>query len=315
MDAKNKLLILTETPAHYAALVEAIGFTDLECVACRHAEDARPYVKECNIILGEPSRIAPLLDAAGSLQWIQSTYAGVEPLMGPAMRTDYLLTNIRGIFGPLMSEYVFAYILALERHLFQTRKNQKDHSWHDISYRSLKGILVGICGVGSIGSHIARTARHFQMDVWGFRRTNESVSGFDRIFTQERFEEFLAGPDYVVITLPETRETRHLFDDHAFRIMKPSTVLINVGRSAIVSEQSLIRTLEEKQIRGAVLDVFEEEPLPKESPLWDLPNVLITPHNAAVSFPEPVVEILADNYRRFVAGKPLRYRVDFERGY
>ncbi|MFO7985388.1 MAG: D-2-hydroxyacid dehydrogenase [Desulfatiglandaceae bacterium] len=315
MDPNNKLLILTETPEHFAALIEARGFDDLECIACHTTEEAFLHVQDCNIILGEPKRIAPLLNGAGNLKWVQSTYAGTEPLMGPAMRSDYLLTNIRGIFGPLMSEYVFAHILALERHLLQARENQKKRRWQEIPYRSLEGICLGICGVGSIGGHIARTAKHFQMEVWGFKRTREHVPGLDRIFAEEEFKEFLAHPDYVVITFPETPDTHHLFDREAFGSMNPSAVLINVGRGAIVSERALIHALKKNQIRGAVLDVFEEEPLPEESLLWELPNLWITSHNAAISFPEPVVEIFVENYQRFKAGEPLQNRVDFKRGY
>ena len=315
MDPHNRLLILTEMPERFAALIEARGFDDLECMVCHKTEEALLHVQDCTIILGEPKRIAPLLNVAGNLKWVQSTYAGTEPLMSPGMRTDYLLTNIRGIFGPLMSEYVFAHILVLERHLLETLENQKKRRWQEIPYRSLEGLLLGICGVGSIGGHIARTAKHFKMEVWGFKRTKEGVPGVDRIFAQEEFKEFLAHPDYVVITLPETPDTRHLFDRAAFGFMNPSAVLINVGRGPIVAEQALIHALKKQQIRGAVLDVFEEEPLPKESPLWELPNLLITPHHAAISFPEPVVEIFAENYRRFTAGKPLQNRVDFKRGY
>ncbi|MFP3912913.1 MAG: D-2-hydroxyacid dehydrogenase [Desulfobacteraceae bacterium] len=315
MDPHNKLLILTETPERFAALIKTRGFDDLECMVCHTTEEALLHVQDCTIILGEPKRIAPLLNGAKNLKWVQSTYAGTEPLMSPGMRTDYLLTNIRGIFGPLMSEYVFAHILALERHLFQVRENQKERYWQEIPYRSLEGTCLGICGVGSIGRHIAGTAKHFKMEVWGFKRTKEGVPGVDRIFTGEEFKEFLAHPEYVVITLPETPHTRHLFDHEAFGCMHPSAVLINVGRGPIVSERALIHALKKNQIRGAVLDVFEEEPLPKESPLWELPTLLITPHNAAISFPQPVVEIFVENYRRFKAGEPLQNRVDFKRGY
>jgi len=311
----NRLLILTEAPGTYTRLIRGLEFDDLDIVACHTAEEARAHVTDCEIILGEPGRIAPVLESTENLKWVQSTYAGVEPLMDRSLRKDYILTNVRGIFGLLMSEYVFAYILALERHLFQTRENQQKRQWQGTPYRPLAGILIGICGLGSIGGHIALTARHFEMEVWGFKRSEKDVPGVDRIFTRKRFEEFLARPEYMVVALPETPETRHLFDDHAFRLMNPSAVLINVGRGAVVSEGALIRALRGKQIRGAVMDVFETEPLPKESPLWEAPNLLITPHHAAVSFPDRVVEIFAENYRRFVAERSLQYVVDFERGY
>ncbi len=306
---------MTKDPDPYARLIERLGFADLDLMACRTPGEAERFIEDCNIILGEPDRIVPVLGTTRRLEWVQSTYAGVDPLVTLSTRTDYILTNIKGVFGPLMSEYVFAYILALERHTFQTRDNQQDRRWQDMPYRPLRGMLLGICGLGSIGRHIARTADCFGMKVWGYKRSEEAVPGVDRVFTRTRFKEFLAGPDYIVITLPQTSESLHLFEDEAFRAMKPSAVLMNVGRGSIVSERSLARALAQKQIRGAVFDVFEEEPLPRDSRLWGLPNILITPHNSAVSFPEDIVPIFAENYHRFVAKKPLKYVVDFDRGY
>ena len=315
MNPTTRLLIVTQAPGTYERLVREGGIGDIEIVPCHTAEEARSHLKGCDIILGEPRRVAPLLEFAEGLKWVQSTFAGVEPLIGPSMRKDYLLTNVRGLFGPLMSEYVFAYVLAIERHLFETRDHQREHHWREMPYRPLKGILMGVCGLGSIGRHVARTAKHFGMEVWGFKRSEEKVPCVDRVFTDKDFAAFLAQPEYVVAVLPETPETRHLFDDRAFEQMNPSAVLINVGRGPLVSEAALVRALVDHRIRGAVIDVFETEPLPEESPLWDAPNLLITPHNAAVGFPGPVVRIFTENYRRFMAGKPLQYVVDFERGY
>ena len=315
MGEKNRLLILSKNSAEYADLIEKHDFSGLEFMDCNRAGDAKNHAENCNIILGEPDRIAPVLDVAENLQWIQSTYAGVEALITPSQRTDYLLTGVKDLFGPLMSEYVFAYILALERNIFQTYENQKNRLWQDMPYKSLKGSLLGICGLGSIGRNIALTAKRFGMDVWGYKRSNEEVPGIDRLFTQTDFREFLAHPDYIVITLPRTPESFHLFDYASFQAMKKSAVLINVGRGPVVSESALVQALEEKLILGAVLDVFEEEPLPKDSNLWGLPNVIITPHNSAYSFPEEIVNIFVENYRLFVTGEPLKYVVDFDRGY
>jgi phosphoglycerate dehydrogenase-like enzyme len=315
MKANNKLLILTEDPVSYAQLIERLDIATPEVITCKTPGEVESCIEDCNIILGEPDRIVPVLGKSRCLEWIQSTYAGVDPLVAPSKHTDYVLTNVKGVFGPLMSEYIFAYILALERNILETHENQRDVRWQALPYRPLKGMLLGVCGLGSIGRHIARTADGFGMKVWGYKRFKEAVPGIDRVFTPTGFKKFLAHPDYIVVTLPLTPESFHLFDDEAFRAMKPSAVLMNVGRGPIVSEGALVRALKEKQIRGAVLDVFEQEPLSKDSPLWGLPNILITPHNSAVSFPEDVVPVFAENYRRFVAGKPLKYVVDLDRGY
>jgi len=315
MREKNRLLILTENPSHYAELIEKLDFASLELIACDRARDSKNHAGDCNIILGEPDRIAPVLDLADNLQWIQSTYAGVEALITPSQRTGYLLTGVKDLFGPLMSEYVFAYILSLERNIFQTYENQQKRLWQDMPYKGLKDTLLGICGLGSIGRHVAMTGKRFGMDVWGYKRSDEEVPGVDRLFTRAGFKKFLTRPDYIVITLPHTPESFHLFDYSAFQFMKRSAVLINVGRGTVVSQNALARALEEKLIRGAVLDVFEEEPLPKNSNLWGLPNVFITPHNSAYSFPEDIVDIFAENYQLFVTGAPLKYVVNFDRGY
>jgi phosphoglycerate dehydrogenase-like enzyme len=158
-------------------------------------------------------------------------------------------------------------------------------------------------------------AGNYGMKVWGYKRTYEEVTEVDRVFSETDFQEFLAKPDYIVITLPNTSKTFHLFDYDAFLTMKSSAVLINVGRGSIVDENSLVRALEEKLIGGAILDVFKKEPLPEESPLWSLPNVIITPHNSATSFPKDIIKIFTENYRRFVEKKPFQHVIEFSRGY
>jgi phosphoglycerate dehydrogenase-like enzyme len=312
---KNRLLILSRDSEAFEELVKAAHLPGLGISSCDTAQEALQWVEGCNIILGEPRRVAPVLERARKLVWVQSTFAGVEVLVAPSMRSDYVLTGVKGVFGPIMSEYVFAYLLAWERHLFETRENQNQGIWKEIPYQRLENSLLGVCGMGSIGMQIARTAKQFGMKVWGYARSGKVKEGVDRVFDQTHFKEFLSGPDYIVVVLPSTPETFHLFDREAFLAMKDSSVLINVGRGDIVSEADLVRALEEGAIRGAVLDVFEEEPLPERSPLWNMPQVFITPHNAAPSFPEKIVEIFAENYQRFIRGEKLMHTVDFKSGY
>ncbi len=315
MKMDNRLLILSRSAAVYADLIDRLRFPDLEVIACRSADEAAPYLGRCTIVLGEPAPIARVVMRAKKLTWVQSTYAGVEELLRPGARSDYILTGVKGIFGPFMSEYVIGYILALERHFFTAYRNQLDRSWRHLPYKGLRGRLIGICGLGSIGRHLARTAGHFGLRVWGYRRTARPVPEAEQVFSGPEFGRFLSQPDFIVNILPSTPATVGLFDESAFRTMKPTAVLINIGRGDAVVEKALIRALQQGVIGGAVLDVFEQEPLPAESPLWSLPNVLITPHNSAFSFPADIVKVFADNYRRFSKGEPLLYRVDFERGY
>ena len=315
MDAHNRLLILTRSAAVYADLIKDLRLPDLEITAFKTAGEALAHVDRCTIILGEPSRIARVVESATLLKWVQSTFAGVEELLRPGARSDYILTGVKGVFGPFMSEYVMGYLLALERNFFTAYRNQQDRTWRRLPYKSLRGRLIGICGLGSIGRHLARTAEHFGLRVWGYKRTAETVPEAERVFTGPEFDEFLSQPDYIVNTLPSTPATIHLFDETAFRIMKATAVLINIGRGDAVVEEALIRALQQDMIGGAVLDVFEQEPLPEESPLWTLPNVIITPHNSGFSFPADIVGLFAENYGRFSKGRPLFYRVDFKRGY
>ncbi len=268
-----------------------------------------------NIILGEPGRIAMLLNRANRLQWVQSTFAGVDHLCQPGQRRDYLLTGVKEVFGPAMSEYVFGYILAWERHFFTMRQQQLDRHWSPMPARGLHDQVLGICGTGSIGRHVAETGSHFRMRVIGYRRNPEAALGVERIYTGDELGVFLSQVDYLVLALPDTPGTRHLIDRAALIQMKETAVVINVGRGSAVVESDLAQALQQGYIRGAVLDVFEQEPLPTASPLWGIDNCLVTPHHAAVSFPAEIVRLFQANYRRFVAGEELRYVVDFERGY
>jgi phosphoglycerate dehydrogenase-like enzyme len=315
MNVKDKLLILTRNSNRYKELLQKRHFDNLDLVACDRADAPREHLGDCNMILGEPVLVAEVVDAARRLQWVQSVFAGVEALMRPGIRKDYVLTNVKGVFGPMMSAYTLGYIIALERHFFEAFDNQRKRLWHRRPYRSLSKVTLGVCGVGSIGRHIAATARQFGMTVWGYRRSDRAVPEVDRLFTEADFHDFLSQPDYIVATLPHTPETAHLFDEGAFSAMNTSAVLINIGRGALVSEAALIQALKQGAIRGAVLDVFETEPLAANSPLWLMDDVWITPHNSGYSFAESIVAIFSDNYRCFKTGQPLQYRVDFNRGY
>ena len=311
----HKLLILSDNAPEYARHLAEFELPGLEIYVARDEQQAIPLLDQADIILGKPALTAPLLDRATKLEWLQSTFAGVEPLCASGLRADYTLTGVKDVFGPLMSEYVFAYILALERHLFTTRDNQFSQHWRAIPYRGLSEITIGICGLGSIGRAIVGTAAHFQMHVLGLSRSGSAVPAVERVFAVGDIAELAGQVDYLVVVLPDTRETRGLIDRAVLQALRPSSVLINVGRGSSVDEQALIDALRQGRLRAAVLDVFQQEPLPGDSPLWALDNVYITPHNAAVSFARDIVRIFERNYRRFVSAEPLQYVIDFERGY
>ena len=311
----NSLLILDQDAPTYLAELQQYNLTDLDISATSEIDEALKAVEKANIILGQPAMVADILSRSSRLRWVQSTFAGIEPLCRKGLRTDYLLTGVKDIFGTLMREYVLGYILARERSLFETYKNQQNKVWHRIKYRSLADITLGIIGLGSIGKSIAGAADHFDMRVLGMKRTMDEVEGVEQLFLPDQLEEFLPQLDYLLLVLPDTPESRNFITRKELGMMKNDTVVINVGRGVTIDQNDLIDALANRQIGGAILDVFEEEPLPPDNPLWSMDNVIVTPHNSAYSFPAQIAEIFTDNYRRFIGGQSLRYQVDFSRGY
>jgi len=311
----NRLLILAADAAKYTALIKAADLQHLEIRTAEDSTSAKGMVAGCNIILGDPLLVTSVLDAADRLEWVQSTWAGVDHLCRPGLRRDYILTGAKGIFGPLVSEYVMTYIFALERRLFCMRSNQQQQRWQPFSYRPSKDIALGIIGLGSIGRQLALTARHFGIGVTGLNRSGRPCDGVERVYTADDLAGFFADLDYVTMTLPATPQTRHFINADVLKLMKSSAVLVNVGRGSSVNETDLACALRDGMIGGAVLDVFEHEPLARESPLWHLPNVYITPHTAATSFPGDIAGIFIENYRRFSGHDPLLHSVNFELGY
>ena len=315
MATPQRLLILSCDARRYYELLCAAQPPNLEITAPEHGDSPPRDLDAYTIILGEPDRVAAALPHATRLRWVQSTFAGVDALCLPHQPRNYILTGVKGIFGPLIAEYVFAQILSLERDLEGMRADQQARVWRQRRFRRLGELTLGLCGLGDIGRHLARTAVPFGMRVVAYKRTPDRIPPVECIYSGKEWEPFLGRADYLVLSLPQTPATTHLIDARALAMMKPSAVLINVGRGSAVAQNDLIDALGRGVIRGAVLDVFEDEPLPLESPLWDLPNVIITPHIAGISYAEGIVPIFLENYRRYRRGAPLNYRIDFNRGY
>lgn len=313
--SQRTLLLLSQDNAHYERLLKAAHLPHLRILRADNQSEAEQLIGEAHILMAEPARAKPLLPKAGKLSWLQSTYAGVDVLLDANCRRDYLLTNVRGIFGPLMSEYVFGHLLSLTRQLPRYREQQQQRQWQSHPYQGLKGKTLLLLGTGSIGQHIAHTARHFGMRVLGISHSGRERAGFDQVYQLPALNKMLAQADVIVSVLPSTRETRHLFTAARFAHCKPDAILFNVGRGSAVHEGDLLEALRSGKLGTAVLDVFEQEPLPADSPLWHQPNLIITPHNSAYSFPEEVVQIFVRNYIRFIDGQQLDGRIDFDKGY
>ena len=303
----HKLLILAQDKKKYHALIEEAQLDGLAIID-QPADDV-------DIVLGEPSLIKAALASLPALGWAQSIWAGIEPLVGPASRRDYILTNARGVFGELMSEYVMGYLLAHERKIFQRHEAQMNKQWEDSDTGTLRGKTIGLLGVGSIGAEVALTAKFFGMNVRGYTRDSETSAHVDSYFHGEDLLKFANGLDYLVNILPNTNDTRKIINADLLNVLPSHALVINVGRGPAVDESALLDALNQNKIAGAVLDVFEQEPLPKDHPFWTTPNLLMTFHTAAPSLAEDITNIFIENYELLLEGKPLKYRVDFEKGY
>lgn len=312
---EQTLLLVSRDNSHYRTLLQHSALPGLKLLCPDDETQTLALAPEAELLLGEPSAIARVLPHAHKLRWAQSTYAGIDTLLKPGLRQDYQLTNIRGIFGPLMSEYVFAHLLSLTRHIPLYREQQKQHQWQPLPYRPLSERRLLILGTGSIGQHLAQTAHQFGMTVWGVNRHGRDVANFDDIYQLAALPHLLPQVDVIVSTLPSTRETHHLFNREMLACCQSTAILFNVGRGDAIDSQALIDALRAGRPGVAVLDVFEEEPLPRQAQLWQLPNLIITPHNSAWSLPEQVIKIFERNYLHYLDGHPLEYLVNFELGY
>lgn len=311
----NNLIILSKNADEYRRLIELERLPDLRIIASATHPDQIVSKSPCNILFGDSALVSMVLHKLPELKWVQTTWAGVEPLVKQGLRRDYLLTNARVVFGPLMSEYVFAYLLLHERHILQRYESQQKQIWDTTITGSLRGKTIGLLGVGSIGVHLASTANYFGMHVRGYTLSSQSCSAVDQYFQGTDLQGFASGLDYLVNSLPNTPETRHLVNSKMLSWLPAHAFFVNVGRGSTVDETALATALLKGQIAGAVLDVFEQEPLPKKHIFWKIPNLFVTSHTAAPSLPSDLATLFIENYHRYSQNLPLNHLVDFERGY
>jgi phosphoglycerate dehydrogenase-like enzyme len=267
-----------------------------------------------------PPGVRRLLPSMPNLRWIHAMGAGVDGDLTPdVVNSDVVVTRTRGLHDVPVSEWVLMQILVVSKRLPELVLQHQAHVWRNLDVPvSLVGRTIGIVGYGEIGQAVARRARGFGFRVVGTRRHPQPAEELDALYPPEELERLLGESDYVVVLTPLTPETRGLIGAPQLRAMRPTAWLINVARGAIVQEDALLQALREGWIAGAALDVFAREPLPEDSPLWTAPNLLITPHNSGVAYPDFAEETLAqfvDNLGRYVRGEPLRNQVDKTAGY
>ncbi len=259
-------------------------------------------------------------DPALAPRWLHVAATGVEHVLFDALVRDpgLTLTNSRGVYDEAIAEYVLGLILALAKDLPGTLAHQRRRQWRWRESERIGGRAALVAGTGPIGRAIARQLRAAGMRVSGAGRTGRSDDpDFGTVYGSGELPEALAEADYVVLAAPLTPQTRGMIDERALRATKPTARLVNVGRGGLVVQDALVDALRHGRLAGAALDVFEEEPLPENSPLWDLPGVIVSPHMAGDvhGWREAQAGLFLDNLHRYLAGRPLRNVVDKARGY
>jgi len=333
MEDIKKLVIGKMLDSRYVSTIQEM-FPWLNISLCETREEQEEFLRDADILF---TRMLPMDPSMyPKLKWVHFMWEGIDGISEELKGSDVLLTNSRGIHSHQIAEHVFMYMLVHSRKVFDYRKNQEKRFWlpwkDQPLIRTLKDSTIGIIGYGAIGREIARIAKGFGMRVVAMKREpgsrvrstfpardgiNEPAPPPDKVLGQDALNELLSESDHVVLALPLTEETRNFMGEAEFENMKKGAFFMNIGRGALVDEDSLIKSLENGHISGAGLDVFRDEPLPGLSPLWSMENVILTPHSSVGGDPadERVVELFCENLDRFLKGKEMINLVDKKKGY
>ena len=282
-------------------------------------ERAQAQCADVQAIAGFPSAM-PDFSKAPNLRWVHSFSAGVDRVLTPSLREhDILLSNSSGIHATPIAEHIIGFLLLFTRGFYRTFKQQEAHLWQKSeTLGELRNSRVLIVGMGAIGEEAARIASALGARVSALvRRARQKPDFVERLGLTADIDSMLPEADFVVITLPYTRETHHFFNAERLGKMKPSAVIVNIGRGAIIDQEALIEVLRTKKIFGAALDVTDPEPLPSASLLWDMENVVITPHHSGLSgeYMNRAVSLFCENLKAFLNGSPLPTEVNQTLGY
>jgi D-2-hydroxyacid dehydrogenase (NADP+) len=247
-----------------------------------------------------------MLAGAPRLQWIQSLATGVDHFLRcPSLKPEVLITSGRGIHGPPMREQVLYMMMGVSRDVVRAVGDQKAHFWERRLWSTLHGKTAAIAGTGIVGTAIAELLRALGMHVIGISRSPRPAKGFDEMIATDRLTDAAARADYLINMLPASNDNLNIFDAKVFGAMKPTAYYISAGRGQTVDEAALLEVLHDRRIAGAALEVFQTEPLPPDSPFWDLPNVFILPHigGYVIEYEEFIMPLVVDNMRLFLAGR------------
>lgn len=321
--SERKLVVLVQGAPDARSLPGIERIADI--VDLRFAPDCerfRTAIAETDILFGWDFRdnlLREVWPSATRLKWVQWSGAGVDAvLFAEFAQSDVILTNARGVFDRAMAEYALGLILAMAKGFVQTLNNQSQRIWQHRLTERIVAKRALIIGVGSIGREIARVLSAAGLDVSGVGRSHRRQDAdFEVVFARDELSEALPLADYVVVVVPSTQLTRGMLGEREFQAMKPGARLINLARGDIIDEMALCAALSNGSIAGAALDVFSTEPLPAASPLWDMPNVIVSPHMSGdyIDHQRDLVGIFVDNLQRYMAGQPLHNVVDKSLGF
>jgi phosphoglycerate dehydrogenase-like enzyme len=294
---------------------------EMKVVKTQDRQEIESLLDEIEIVVGDLPR--ELLPKARNLRWMQQWGAGADWLMRypEAQELDFVLTNASGVHAIPITEHIFAFLFSLGRGFHKAMRGQVERKWHKLSSEDLYELpdkTMVLLGVGAIGEQTARIAAALDMNVIGVRRDpSVGAPGVERMVGNDQLLEVLPEADFLVVTVPLTHETEKMIGERELRAMKPGAYIINIGRGKVIDQDALIRALREGWIAGAGLDVTDPEPLPEDSPLWDMDNVIITAHYSGLTpyYNERALEIFLDNLGRYRAGQELRNVVDKGLGY
>jgi phosphoglycerate dehydrogenase-like enzyme len=286
-------------------------------VGCTSEAELARLIEGADVLMATHCDLTAVVQSQ-RLQWIQSLASGVEDWMHPPGPPRCPITRMAGVYEAYMAEYVFGFLLLRTQEVDRLRAAQDAREWNVFEKASLRGATMGVAGMGHVGFAVARCAAAFEMNVWGLCRDSAGRvpdALYQRVFGRAELSEFLAGLDVLVLAMPVTPATRSMIDEAALRRLPAHALLINISRGELVDEPALTRALAAGELGGAVLDTFVVEPLPRESPLWALPNVTISPHNSGAVHASEVGAICARNLKEFTEGRLPGPLVDLSRGY
>lgn len=311
-------IVLNHPSAETYARLIGERFPQVRAIMAPDAERLERYIGEADALLAKHFPVE-LFDQAKKLRWFQCTNAGVDSMSPVRDRAGHItVTTARGIHGDIITDFVMAGVTMLHWDFRRFLQEQAERKWNPRYVAPLAEKTLGVLGLGSIGATIARRAKSAGMTVVGSKRdVSNAVEGVDKLFASDALGDLLPLCDFVVLAVPATADTVGLIGAAELALMRHDAFLINIARGNVVVEAELIKALQTGVIAGAMLDVFQREPLSQDSPLWDMPNVIATPHVAGspTNYEERVFAILADNIELFTNGKPMKNVADLGRGY